>query len=104
MYICFVDFRKAFDSVDRRVLQTKLLRKGIDVKSFEIIKDMYSNTMYSGKFNNSYSEPFLANTGVKQGDSLKPTLLNVFVDDIDSCFIDNSNTDPVTLGQYKLNH
>ena len=104
MYVCFVDFKKAFDSVDRRALLTKLLRKGIDGKFFEIIKDMYSNTMYSCKFNNSYSEPFLANTGVKQGDSLSPTLFNVFVDDIDSCFIDNSNTDPVTLGQYKLNH
>jgi len=65
---------------------------------------MYSNTLYSCKFGNSYSEPFLATLGVKQGDSLRTTLFNIFVDDIKSSFIDNPKTKQVSLGVHTFNH
>ena len=77
LYVCFVDFKKAFDSVDRKALLQKLLSKGIGGNFYNVIKDMCSNTMYSCKFGNSYSDPFLATLGVKQGDSLSPTF-NIF--------------------------
>ena len=32
---------------------------------------MYSNTKYSYKSSNFYSNPFMANSGVKQGDNLQ---------------------------------
>ena len=46
--------------------------KGIGGNFLKLIKDMYSNTLYSCKFRDSYSEPFLTTLGVKQGDSLSP--------------------------------
>ena len=99
-----MDFKKAFDSVDRNALLQKLLNKGIGENFYNLIKDMYSNTMNSCKLENSYSEPFLATLEVKQGDSLIPTLFNIFVDDINSCFIDHLKSDPVTPSQHKFNH
>ncbi len=65
---------------------------------------MYSNTLYSCKFDNAYSEPFLATLGVKQGDSLSPTLFNLFVDDMESLFTDKNNTNPVCSGNHTFNH
>jgi hypothetical protein len=74
------------------------------VIGFATGEDMYSNTLYSCKFGDSYSEPFLTTLGVKQVDSFRPTLFNIFVDDIKSSFIDNTKTKPVSLGVHTFNH
>ena len=54
---------------------------------------MYSNTKYSYKSSNFYSNPFMANSGVKQGDNLSSTLINIFIDDI-AKYLDKNLTDP----------
>ena len=40
----FVDFRKAFDSVDRPLLYHRLVNAGVDGKVLELIKQMYAHT------------------------------------------------------------
>jgi hypothetical protein len=47
LYVCFVDFKKAFDSIDRNALFQKIENKGIGGNFLKLIKDMYSNTLYS---------------------------------------------------------
>jgi len=61
LYVCFVDFKKVFDSINRNALFQKIENKGIGGNFLKLIKDMYSNTLYSCKFGNSYSEPFFSN-------------------------------------------
>jgi hypothetical protein len=46
LYVCFVDFKKAFDSVVRKALMYTLLCKGIGGKFYDLLKHMYSNTLY----------------------------------------------------------
>ena len=64
---------------------------------------MYSNTMYSCKSNNTMSEPFVANRGVKQGDNLSPTLFNIYVDDFLE-YLNSSVTSLAYLDSTPVNH
>ena len=43
IFACFVDFKKAFDSIWHDGLYYKLLQSGVGGKVFDIIKSMYSN-------------------------------------------------------------
>jgi hypothetical protein len=64
---------------------------------------VYSNTLFACKYQNLYTETFKVNQGVKQRDSLRTTLFNIFVDDIGKYF-DPNITEPVNLGDQNLNH
>ena len=43
LYGCFVDFKKAFDTIPRGLLFEKLLNHGIKGKFFNVLKTMYTN-------------------------------------------------------------
>ena len=43
LYCAFIDYSKAFDSVWRKGLWYKLLKKGITGKIFDIVYNMYQN-------------------------------------------------------------
>lgn len=43
LYCCFLDYRKAFDSVNRNLLFKKLLKLGMRGKMFQSILSLYKN-------------------------------------------------------------
>ena len=75
VYGCFVDFSKAFDSVPRDILLSKLKKCGIDGKVYDIIRKIYTEDMAAVKFGEKISDPFKTNRGVRQGCVLSPLLL-----------------------------
>jgi exonuclease III len=101
LYMCFIDFRKAFDSVWRDGLLLKLLRHGIGGNFYRTLKNMYSTTQVSVKLNDQLSEFFDSNIGVKQGDNLSPTLFNLFINDIN---FPPEDCSPVKLLKESLSH
>ena len=57
VYACFVDFSKAFDSVNRLAPAYKLGLVGIKGNMLKLLQDMYSGTIYVIKANGNFSIP-----------------------------------------------
>ena len=88
IFACFIDLKKAFDTVSRPALFLKLAKIGIGGKFFNTIKDMYTNDKIAIKIKNKLTDNIDCNIGVRQGDGLSPTLFNIFVNDIPEIFAD----------------
>jgi Reverse transcriptase (RNA-dependent DNA polymerase) len=78
----FVDFKKAYDSVDRQALFNILEELGLDSKTLQLIKETLTDTTSKVKFMGEISEPFIVKTGVRQGDGLSPLLFNLVLDKV----------------------
>ena len=77
-FLCFVDFRKAFDYVDRDLLLVKLAELGICGKVYNAIKSAYTSTMSAVRLNGEIGRWFEIYQGTKQGDNLSPNVFSVY--------------------------
>ena len=82
MYGCFVDFRKAFDTIPRHLLFQKLLSHNITGKFYDSIKNMYTQDLACISLGEEITSSFRINQGVKQGCILSPLLFNIFLADL----------------------
>ncbi len=73
---------KAFDYVNHTLLFHELINKDINGKIFNAIAQIYSNPVSCVQVNGELSEWFHRNNGVRQGDSQRPVLFSVFIDDL----------------------
>ena len=76
----YVDFKKAFDSVDRRTLWDLLRRRGIPAGILSLISALYTDTESAIKSGGGVSRFFQVKSGVRQGCVLAPTLFNTCID------------------------
>lgn len=82
LYCMFIDFKAAFDHVNREALIYKLSRFGISFKFLHIIKSLYKDTKSAVWDGSEVSEEFATLSGLKQGCIISPTLFNLFINDI----------------------
>ena len=67
LYACFVDFSKAYDSVNRVALAYKLGTFGIKGAMLKLFINMYDESRYILKSDGKFSFPIDSTVGVKQG-------------------------------------
>ena len=92
LFCCFIDFEKAFDKVWREGVWYKLLMNKIDGKIYNIIINMYKGIKSRIQFKGEFSEYFLCQNGLRQGENLSPLLFSLYLNDIEQFFIQNNIT------------
>ena len=70
LYMAFLDFEKAFDSVPRKVIWWALRKLGVDEWIMRLVQGMYSNARSRVRVGEGYSEEFEVKVGVHQGSVL----------------------------------
>jgi hypothetical protein len=95
LYMCFIDLKKAFDSISHPCLLYKLLKMNMNGRLYTIIKNMYSKTILQVNTGQGLTGEFTSNVGVRQGDNLSPTLFNLYINDLPDIF--DESCDPVAL-------
>ena len=93
---CFVDFRKAFDSVPRDKLFQKLLNNNINGKFYDCLVNLYKEDKSCIKIGDGITRKFTSNQGVKQGCILSPTLFNIFLSDLQPT-IEHNFCEPIQI-------
>ena len=80
LYLCFVDFEKAFDSVHRETLWHLLKSYGIPTKLVNMVKAMYKNCRCAVIDETSHLEWFEVLSGVRQGCVMSGFLFLIVID------------------------
>lgn len=102
LLVAFVDFERAFDSVDRILLCVELLRIGLPRIFVRLVCDMYRLTRGMVKVaGKGFSDLFSCEVGVKQGSTLSPRLFCLYINDIVE-FFEEKWAPTVSLGNLAL--
>lgn len=80
LYLNFIDFQKAFDSIDHQVLWNILGHYGIPPKIISMIKLLYEEFSCQVIHAGTLTDPFPVTTGVRQGCILSPLLFLIVID------------------------
>ena len=84
LYACFVDLRKAFDTVCRDLLLHKISCLGITGNFFNCLSDMYKNSIARIKISKLLSPNINIDRGTEQGHPLSPDLFKLYIQDLSS--------------------
>ena len=80
IYIAFIDFEKAFDSLHRESLWRILRHYGIPQKLVNVIKILYTGIQCQVTCNSHLTDSFSIKSGVKQGCIISPFLFILAID------------------------
>ena len=105
---CFIDFRAAFDSVDREMMYKIMKHYGLPQKVVNVIRNSYEGFKCCVKTEGEKGQIFDVKTGVRQGDVWSPILFGLVINyvlansvqggtDIGRCVADLDFADDVAL-------
>ena len=81
-YVAFIDFKNAYDSINRALSFNKLENLGISLKFMFALKGLYSNIECSVRLNGNMTDWFNVDSGLKQGCILSFSMFNIYVNSL----------------------
>lgn len=82
LYMCFIDFEKAFDKLNHSVIWSALRCKNVPLKLISLIKCLYHSASCRIKHGKALSRTVKVEIGARQGCVLSPLLFNIVLDTI----------------------
>ena len=101
VFACFIDLKKAYDSIHHKALFQKLRKNNINGSFLNLIIDLYSKTKCAVKVNGKRTDFFDYSKGVRQGCPLSPLLFNLFINGIVKK-VDKNNPNPLKFGDKNI--
>ena len=80
--VAFVDYEKAFDSVQTSAILSSLQNQGIEDAYIKLLKDIYTNSSVTVTLQKEKSQKINVKRGVRQGDTISPKLFTATLEDI----------------------
>lgn len=81
IWLAFVDYQKAFDSIETWAILKSLKNARIDYRYTDIIETIYKRATLKIKLH-EYTDPVKIKRGVRQGDPISPKLFTLAMEDI----------------------
>ena len=82
LYMCFIDYKKAFDCVDHDRLWVILRATGVPLHLIVLLKRLYTNQEATVRTEFGETDNIDIGKGVRQGCILSPLLLNIYAENI----------------------
>ena len=93
LYICFIDLKKAYDSVSRAALWSVLQRSyRLPHKLLSIIRALHEDLKVAVRAYGKTSDEFAVTSGIRQGCVLAPTLFNLYFDAVIRMALDDHHS------------
>lgn len=80
LYVVFVDFNKAFDTVPRDLLLERCEQLGVHGRFLDLLRRLYAEIRLQVVVNGCAGTPFGTSVGTKQGSELSPLLFGLFIE------------------------
>ena len=95
---CFIDLKKAFDTVPRDKLWHRMEELGVPKHFREVVHRLYGEVKVKIRTSTSIFESFRSDIGVKQGCPLSPTLFYLYIDKLEE-WLNSQEGDGIYLGK-----
>ena len=82
LYCCFIDYRCAFNSIDRICLWSRLISYGINGNILKIVKRLYCDYKACIRNNGSLIDQLDVSVDLLQGDKPSPCLFFMYIKDL----------------------